>query len=95
MLISLQEDGVKQTARPHRSGLQDVFSEKSIGLSLGCQLSVCRASVRGVFASLPLNVSNAFTIWQYDAIDYSCNGAHPEQLSLLSLAHSIARVASL
>lgn len=76
-------------------GLRDVFSEKSIELSLGCQLSVCRASVRGVFASLPLNVSNAFTIWQHDAIDYSGNGAHPEQLSLLSRAHSTARLAPL
>lgn len=92
MLISLQESREKQTAR---LGLWDVFSEKSIELSLGCQLSVCRASVRGVFASLLMNVSNAFTIWQGDAIDYSCNGAHPEQLSLLSLAHSIARVALL
>lgn len=95
MLISSEESGEKQTARPHRSGLQDVFSEKSLALSLGCQLSVCRASVGGVFAPLPLNASNALTVWQGDAIDYGCNGAHPEQLSLLSLARSTARVASL
>lgn len=86
--------GGKQTARPHRSGLQDVLSEKIYRLSLGCQLSVCRASVRGVFAAVSLSVSNAPTIWQDGAIDYSGNGAHPEQLSRLSLAHSTASAAS-
>lgn len=78
-----------------RTGAAGCAQRAIRGLSSGCQLSLCGASVGAALAAALLSLSPALPARQDGAADSSPNGAHPEQLSRLCRAPPTASAASL